>query len=106
MRVIIVTILFMTLALTAGAVNADLRSDCLQNCDLNKRACDDGCPPASPFSNVDRNQCLKNCSNDYKYCCDSCPQPESTISPSPYYSSSESYSAKPADKEMVNESSK
>jgi hypothetical protein len=82
MRIIIVTVLFMTLALNAGAVNADLRSDCLQNCDLNKRSCDDGCPPASPITNFDRNECLKNCSDSYISCRNSCPQPEPASPPS------------------------
>ena len=106
MRLIMVTVLFMSLALTAGVVNADLRSDCLQNCDLNKRSCDDGCPPTGQLTNYDRTQCLKNCSNDYKYCRDSCPQPESTTSPVPYSSSNKSYPETTADKGMFNESSK
>jgi hypothetical protein len=110
MRIIIVTVLVMNWALTAGVVNADLRSACLSNCVLNKRSCADGCPPPFSFTDYDRTQCLQDCRDTYISCRDSCPQPEATTSqssnPSADSSSYESYSSKVADKGTFNDSSK
>lgn len=110
MRIIITTVLFMALAHTANVVNADLRSACLSNCALNKRSCADGCPPPFSFTEYDRTQCLQDCRDTFISCHDSCPQPEANTSPSsspsPYSSSNESYSAKNADKGLLNKSSK
>jgi hypothetical protein len=110
MRIRIMTLLFITLALTSGVVNADLRSACLSNCALNKRSCADGCPPPFSFTEYDRTQCLKDCRETFISCHDSCPQPEAATSPSsspsPNSTSDESYSAKNADKGTFNEPSK
>ena len=110
MRIIIVIVLFMTLTLTAGVVNADLRTACLSNCALNKRSCIDGCPPPFSFTDYDRTQCLKDCNETFSSCRYSCPQLESTTSssssPLPDSLSNQSYSAKTADKGMFHESSK
>jgi hypothetical protein len=105
-RIITVTVLLMTLTLTAGPVKADLREACLSNCELNKRSCDAGCPPGGPFTEDTRVQCLQDCRDTFISCRSDCPQPESTSSPSPYSSSSKSFSAKTADNGMLNESSK
>jgi hypothetical protein len=61
MRIITVTILLMTLVLTAGVVNADLGDDCVSKCALNRRSCDDGCPPGCPSTYEVWNQCLQDC---------------------------------------------
>ena len=82
MRIKTVTVLFMSLTLTACAANINLKNDCLSNCEVNKRSCDNFCPPSGIFDDDTRPVCLQKCSKDFITCNTSCPQPESNISPS------------------------
>lgn len=75
MRILIITLLFLSGCLLTGVSFADEKSDCLNRCLNDKRASNMYCPPAGGFTDEDNKQCLAKNSADFNNCTNACSPP-------------------------------
>lgn len=76
MRILFISILLLILCPLTGVGIADERSNCIYNCENDKRANDINCTPADGYTDEDNKQCLDQNISAFNTCTNSCPPPE------------------------------
>ena len=75
MRIFIITLLLLIICPLIGVSFADEKSDCLNQCENDKRANAMYCPPAGGFTDEDNKQCMAKNSVDFINCKNTCSPP-------------------------------